>query len=122
MSHDVDFWAAVERIRAADDRFRPEVYRFAMEALEYTIHQVGERRHVRAEELLTGLSAYARHRFGLLAAEVLDKWGVHSSSDVGTVVFQMVEGEILARQDNDRPEDFDQGFDLKQSLEERYFE
>jgi uncharacterized repeat protein (TIGR04138 family) len=122
MPHDIDFWKAVERIRAVDDRFEPEVYDFTMQALEYTIQRVGERRHVRAEELLDGLSGYARLRFGLLAADVLAKWGVRSASDVGAVVFQMVDAGILARQESDRREDFNRGFDLKRSLEDSYFD
>jgi uncharacterized repeat protein (TIGR04138 family) len=122
MPGEIDFWEAVRRIRKADDSFQPNVYPFLLEALEFTIAGVGERRHVHATELLSGFSAYARTRFGFLATDVLDKWGVSCSFDVGLVVFQMIDAGILARQDTDKLEDFSNGFDLRQSLAEGYLD
>jgi uncharacterized repeat protein (TIGR04138 family) len=122
LARDVDFWEAVRRIRSADDRFAPELYAFVMEALEFTVEDVGERRHVEAGELLSGFAACARHRFGLLAPEVLAKWGVDAAFDVGIAVFQMVEAGLLSRRDSDSLDDFDQGFDLIKTIEEGYLE
>jgi uncharacterized repeat protein (TIGR04138 family) len=118
----VDFWEAVRRIRESDDRFEADVYPFVMEALEFTIAQVGERRHVLAAELLNGFAAYARTRFGFLASDVLAKWGVSCSFDVGLLVFQMIDAGLLARQETDKLEDFSNGFDLVRSLEEGYLD
>ena len=47
-----DFWDTVKRIRESDDRLEADFYPFVMEALDYTLQQIGVRRHVSAGELL----------------------------------------------------------------------
>jgi len=122
MAHDVDFWDAVQRIRSRDSRFAPELYSFVMETLDYTMQRVGERRHISAVELLEGMCRYARVKFGLMASTVLDRWGVGAPSDIGTVVYQLVDAGILSRQDNDQLQDFDVSYDFKETLERGYFD
>jgi uncharacterized repeat protein (TIGR04138 family) len=121
MTREIDLWEAVRNIRAKDDRFEPETYPFVLEALEYTLNRVGERRHLSARELLDGLHLYARDRFGFLAADVLEHWGVQCAFDVGLAVFQLVEAGVLAKQDSDHLEDFDLDYDLRQVIEDKYF-
>ena len=122
MTRSINFWEAVERIRAGDDRFKPGVYPFIMEGLDFTIEQIGERRHVSAEELLDGLCGYARDRFGFLAHDVLTNWGVATPFDIGVAVFQLVDAGVLSKRDNDDREDFNVEYDLRQTLEDQYFE
>jgi len=122
MSREIDFWEAIRRIRAKDNRFEPEAYPFVMEALEYTLDSIGERRHVSAGELIDGFCRYSKDRFGLLAADVLQNWSIRSAFDVGLVVFQLVEAGVLARQESDQLEDFDLDVDLRRALEEQYFD
>jgi uncharacterized repeat protein (TIGR04138 family) len=122
MARDVDFWDAVRRIREKDTRFEPEAYPFVMEALEYTLVRIGERRHVSARELLDGLCLYSRERFGLLAADVLKTWGIRGAYDVGLAVFQLIGEGVLAKQPNDALDDFAVDYDLRDTLEREYFE
>jgi uncharacterized repeat protein (TIGR04138 family) len=122
MRHEVEFLKTIERICAEDDRFAPGIYVFVMEAVDFTIQWIGERRHVSAAELLAGLSRYARERFGLLAHEVLEGWGVQSPADIGRVVYDLVGAGYLSKQHSDRFEDFEHGFDLRGALEDGYFE
>jgi uncharacterized repeat protein (TIGR04138 family) len=122
MSSEVHFWDAVDEIRRADGRFAPEAYGFIMDSLEFTIHQVGERRHVRAAELLEHLCEHAKNRYGMLAYSVLEKWGLKTTDDIGDAVFQLVEAHVLSRQEDDTRDDFLEVFDLNQRLEESYFE
>jgi uncharacterized repeat protein (TIGR04138 family) len=117
-----EFWQAVERIRAADTRYAPEAYAFVMEALDYTVRSLPERRHVSAAELVGGLLRAARERFGMLAFAVLEKWGIAGGADVGEIVFQLIEAGILSRRDEDAREDFDGVGGFKAVLEDRYFE
>ena len=116
-----EFWTAVERIRAADGRYAREAYAFVMDGLDRTVRALDERRHISALELVRGLCAFARDRFGLMAYDVLVNWGIHSSSDVGEVVFQLVDAGILSRREDDARADFDEAVDLRQALEENYF-
>ena len=122
MRDNVDFWAVVKRIRSADDRIRPEAYAFVMESLDFTINNLGERRHVDARELLDGLCGYARERYGMLGHDVLSRWGVATPDAFGRIVFQLVDAGVLSKRSEDRPDDFRVEFDLKSAIEDDYFE
>lgn len=112
-----EFWAAVERIRAADGRFGRDAYAFVMDSLDFTMRQIGQRRHLSGAELVRGLCANARHRFGLLAYTVLARWGLTTSDDVGDIVFQLIEAGILSRQESDTRADFVDVVDFRDALE-----
>ncbi|NOT33949.1 MAG: hypothetical protein HOP12_07240 [Candidatus Eisenbacteria bacterium] len=122
---DDTFWDAVERIRDHDDRFRREAYGFVLAALSATV--VGlpesrrndpERRHLSGQELVQGVVSLARSEFGPLASTVFEEWGVRTSSDIGAIVFQLVEEGQLFTRPEDRREDFDAGPDLLGALRE----
>jgi uncharacterized repeat protein (TIGR04138 family) len=117
-----EFWLVVDRIRARDGRYAREAYAFVMDGLDHTVRSLGERRHVTAAELFDGLLRFARDRFGMLAFTVLERWGITASADVGEIVFQLVEAGVLSRREEDRREDFDHLVDLKEALEDTYFD
>ena len=117
-----EFWIVVERIRAADGRYAADAYAFVMDALDHTVRALEERRHVSAQELLTGLCGFARERYGMMAYDVLGAWGIRSAPDVGAIVFQLVDAGILSRREEDARSDFDVPFDLRQALEDSYFD
>lgn len=122
MTPEDSFWRAIKDIQATDGRFRLEAYPFLMQALDFTMQRVGERRHVSAAELLDGVCHYARHRFGPLAHEVIDNWGVRIPGDIGDMVYQLIGMGVLAQQPSDDRSDFDIEFALKDRLEENYWE
>ena len=112
-----EFWETVERIRAEDGRYARDAYPFVMDSLDFTMKQIGVRRHVSAAELVRGLCDNAKHRFGLFAYTVLAKWGIERSDDVGEVVFQLIGAGILSRQEGDARADFNGVLDLREALE-----
>ncbi len=112
-----EFWAAVERIRAGDERYARDAYAFVMDSLDYTIRAIGERRHVSAAELVRGLCDNAKQRFGLFAYTVFATWGLQAGDDVGEIVFQLIDAGILSRQDSDARADFDGVVDFREALE-----
>ncbi len=122
MKQDAKFWEAVKHIREKDGRFKPEAYSLVMEALDFTLRRIGEHRHVSAEELIRGLCDHAKEKYGLLALTVMQSWGIGSAADVGRIVYQLVDAGVLSKQDSDRYEDFDRGYDLKETLEDKYFD
>ena len=79
-------------------------------------------RQVSAVELLEGLCRYARVKFGLMASTVLERWGVDTPSDVGAVVYQLVDAGILSKQESDLLQDFDVSYNFKDTLERGYFD
>jgi uncharacterized repeat protein (TIGR04138 family) len=121
MGQDVKFWEAVKNICRTDDRFKPEAYSFIIESLDFTLRQLKEQRHVTAEELFHGLCDHAKAKYGMLARTVLAAWGIESSSDIGLVVYNLVDAGVLSKQDSDRYEDF-KGYNLEEFLDERYFD
>jgi uncharacterized repeat protein (TIGR04138 family) len=122
MRQDAKFWEAVNHIRETDGRFGPEAYSLVMESLDFTMARLGEHRHVTAGELLEGLCAHAKRKYGVLALAVVQKWGIRTSSDVGRIVYQLVEAGVLRKQESDRFDDFDRGCDLEEKLEDNYFD
>ncbi len=122
MSQRAEFWLAVDRIREGDARYKPDAYAFVMEAVDYTVRSLGVWRHVSAAELVEGLRRAACDRYGMLAFTVLEKWGVRTGSDVGEIVFQLIDAGFLSRQDDDSREAFDEVGSLASDLVDRYFE
>lgn len=97
-----------------------DAYVFVLAALEDTVRNMPARRHISGQELLTGLSRYARGSFGPLAHFVLNEWGVRSCMDFGRIVFQLVEAGQLSKTDDDSLADFAQGYDFAEEFEGRY--
>ena len=115
-------WDAIDRIRAADPRFRREAYGFvllalglAAQALPPERREDSERRHLTAAELLASVVDLAHQEFGAMAPTVFQEWGVRTAADVGELVFQLVESGQLSARPEDRREDF-HGPDLMRLL------
>jgi uncharacterized repeat protein (TIGR04138 family) len=122
MDKQLDFWRTIGEIREKDNRFAEDAYIFVMEALEYTVSSLDERRHVSGRELLDGITGYARKQYGMLAYSVLESWGIRATADFGAIVFHLVEAGILARRECDSIEDFEDVFDLESELAKGYFD
>ena len=119
------FWDVVDRIRDRGPSYRREAYGFVVAALGHTVDALPaerradpERRHLSGQELLRGTVELARREFGLMAPTVFREWGVLASTDVGEMVFQLVEAGQLSARGEDRREDFAGGLDLQHALSE----
>lgn len=117
------FWDAVDRVRESDPGYRREAYGFVMAALGATVQALPEerqrdplRRHLGGAELVQGIVALARLEFGVMAVTVFREWGVTGSTDIGRIVFQLVECGQLSARDEDSMEDFLGGPDLFEAL------
>jgi uncharacterized repeat protein (TIGR04138 family) len=107
----------ISQILLRDDRYSREAYRFVQEGLEYTVQRRGRRGHVSGPELLEGLRDMARERFGLMARTVLNQWGLHKTGDFGEIVFNLVDEQIMSRQDSDTREDFADRYDFEETFD-----
>jgi uncharacterized repeat protein (TIGR04138 family) len=115
--HELNFDLKVDQIVARDLRYRREAYAFVREALDFTqklIRRENQKkiRHVTGQELLDGIRQFALKEFGPMAATVLEEWGITSCGDFGEIVFNMVDVGLLARTEEDRREDFQNGYDF----------
>jgi uncharacterized repeat protein (TIGR04138 family) len=119
--HEAAFMESIERIRARDPRYDSEAYFFIREALSFTMKMLdkpeeGPARHVSGGELLEGIRRYALDEFGPITLKVLHTWGIRNTQDIGEIVFNMVEAGELGRTDEDRREDFANGFDFEDAF------
>lgn len=106
---------------AATRPYTPEAYEFVLHALNYTLRELGEQRHVSGSELSDGIRRLARSEFGPMAKHVLNAWGIHTTRDFGEVVFALVGSGHLRKTDEDRIEDFEDRFDFQQAFERDYY-
>ena len=109
-----------------DGRFAFEAYQFLLEALDFVAKQNipegpdSKPMHISGQELLEGMRRYATRQFGPLAAQVWRAWGVESTMDWGTIVFQLVDAEMLNRQDSDSIDDFHAAYDFDEAFVDSY--
>ena len=121
MTDQIDFMDRLTAVAAARGLYRPDAYLFVWEALERTATLVGEKRHVSGDELLAGIRDLARTRFGPMAKDVFNAWGVTTTGDFGRVVFDLVEGGLLRKTEEDSLEDFADRFDFQREFVDEYF-
>ena len=101
-----------------ENRYHPNAYRFVLEALKYSQQNFDRPRHVSGRELLAGISELAKKEFGPFVLTVFREWGVQTTRDFGTIVFQLVEIGEIKRTDEDRIEDFDNVYDFNEEFGE----
>jgi uncharacterized repeat protein (TIGR04138 family) len=115
------FEQAVSSILERDRRFAPGAYEFLKDALDFTLKQVmdqngGVPRHVDGPELLRGFRDHALQQFGPMASTLLQEWGVRCCSDVGDMVFLLIEENVFGRQESDSKRDFEAVYDFEDAF------
>ncbi len=110
MQQPLPFELAVETIVARHPEYAAAAYNFVHEALMATTQQLckdGRVRHLSADELYFGCCMHAIKTYGPLADEVLHEWGINDSSDIGSIVYYLIEVGIFGKQKDDAREQFD---------------
>jgi len=114
------FHETLDQVVSLDPRYSREAYGFLREALEFTQKKRRKSRaestHVSANELLSGFREYSLQQFGPMGLTVLEYWGVRSTGDVGRMVFNLIEAGVFGRADDDRIEDFENGFSFEEAF------
>ena len=113
---------AVEAISSEHQGYDSGAYYFLKDTLDFTVRRVmesndGKHRHVAASELLIGFRDLAIQEFGPMASTMMTEWGITSCSDIGAMVFQLIEEGVFGKQDSDTLEDFSEIFPLIETLE-----
>ncbi|MGC1479454.1 MAG: Minf_1886 family protein [Chthoniobacterales bacterium] len=111
------FSESLDAICQQDPRYDRAAYVFLRDALEDTIKRRRKSRKetpsdVGAAELLDGFRVYALKEYGPMAATVLEYWGVRSTTDVGNLVFNLVDAQVFSKTDRDTPEAFADAYDF----------
>ena len=128
------------KLLAENPRYKIEAYQFVGAGLEYAQEVLGlgrtgpvkkrrakEKdpstrpvRHVSGQELCRALQQLAHRQHGLMAKLVLASWGIHSTSDFGEIVYNLIRIGKMSQSENDRREDFDNVYDFEQALVRDY--
>ncbi len=110
----------MDRLRERNPRFHGQAYLFLLSALHHVLQSLEHPRHITGMELAEGVRDLAMRQFGPLARTVLEHWGVHSTDDMGEIVFALVDAGVLVKEDSDRLEDFQRLFDFEEEFERNY--
>jgi uncharacterized repeat protein (TIGR04138 family) len=138
------------KLLADDSRYKIEAYQFVGAGLEFAQEVLGlgrpaparkkrsrdatraqsakqapgekERpvRHVSGQELCLALKQLAHRQYGFMAKIVLASWGIHSTSDFGEIVYNLIGIGKMSKSEHDRREDFDNVYDFEQALVREY--
>ncbi len=112
-----EFDRAVAAILEQDQRFAPEAFALVRDALNHTLeHHAREHRgepmHLRGPQLLEGFRTYLLKEYGPMVPTILDSWGITSTRHVGEIVFHLIAQGVFSQSNDDRIEDFENGFDF----------
>ncbi|HMF37414.1 MAG TPA: Minf_1886 family protein [Isosphaeraceae bacterium] len=135
------------RVIARDSRYTIESYAFVLESLKHARnHKLQEERkrrdrdrtsrprkhaqpapageseteqpgHVTGPELCQAARRLALRYYGLMAITVLHEWGIHSTSDIGEIVYNLIASGDLDKTPSDKRSDFDDVFDFAKALQ-----
>lgn len=111
----------IRQIVEDDPRYTEEAYVFVREGLDYTVHERNQvpndqSHHVRGWELSEGIRDYALREFGPVSLRVLRHWGIRTCEDIGEIVYNMIDAELLGKTEDDAKQDFHGVFDFEQAF------
>jgi len=118
--HHVTTESALAGLSRRNPRYAEPGYVFVLTALHRRLAMLDVPRHVSGSEVAEAVRALALSRFGPLARTVLEHWGIHATSDIGEIVFALVDCGILIKQPEDTREDFEGLFNFDEAFEENY--
>ena len=76
--------------------------------------------HLTGQQLCEAIRLYALEQFGLMTRVVLASWGIHSTSDFGEIVYNLIDIGMMKKSDTDRREDFEDVFDFEEAFQRHF--
>ena len=73
-------------------------------------------RHLTGQQLCEAARRYALQQYGFMARTVLGTWGIHSTRDLGEIVFNMIEIGQMRKTRKDKREDFHDVYDFDEAF------
>lgn len=107
-------------IRRRHPRFAERAYYFVLVALRRHLERLDRPRHVSGQELAEAVRGLALDTYGPMARTVLEHWGVHSTRELGEIVFLLVDNGVLTTQPGDSREDFEGLYSFEEAFEKEY--
>ena len=106
-----------EDIVAKDPRYNARAYALLMDV----IHFLGEGgKHMSSADIMEEFKERALDQYGPLTYTVLTEWGLTRTEDLGEMMFNLVEGRRVRKDETDTPESFSGGYDFKEVFKGPY--
>ena len=100
-------------IVAKDGRYDARAYALLADVIRY----LGENgKHMSGADILDEFKERALDQYGPMTYTVLTEWGVTRCEDIGEMMFNLVEFHRVAKDDDDTPESFLDGYDFKETF------
>ena len=117
-----------------DPRYTLDAYQFVRDALSYAQEVLGmvekappsqdedppPEAHLTGQQLCEAIRQYALEQYGLMSKVVLNNWGIHSTSDFGDIVYNLIEIGLMKKSDSDRRKDFDGVYDFESAFQQQF--
>ncbi len=116
MISNIELLRKIAKISEEDGRYHKECFLFILAALEYTLSNLPERRHLTGQEFSKGVAEYAREQYGYLAKTVLNNWGLYTTLDYGEIVYLLINGGLMSKTEDDKKEDFANAYDFNEEF------
>lgn len=116
------FQEAVEKIVIRDQRYRLDAYLFLREVMDFSVKRQKKQRkeihqmHVSTTELLESFRLLALKEFGPMALTLLKYWGIKDSTDIGQIVFNLIDAGVVGKTEDDTLSAFSNGFDFQKAF------
>lgn len=112
--------STLNQLRRRNPQYAESAYLFLLAALQRCLEGLERPRHVSGVEVAGAVRDLALDRFGPMARTVLEHWGITSTSDLGEIVFLLVEEGILIKEPTDTREDFQELYSFEEAFERGY--
>ncbi len=99
-----------------DTRYQPDAYGFVLASLDFIREKRSLNGHIEASDIIDGVTELSQMKFGPLAEQVLEKWGIVETIDIGTIVYNLISMEILSRTSDDKLSNFQTEDSIKKLL------
>ncbi len=115
-----------------DPRYTIEAYQFVREGLNYAqeVKKLGSNqpalegdtleKHLTGQQLCHAIREYALEQYGFMTQVVLKNWGIEATRDVGNIVYNLIDQDLMKKSKNDKVEDFDDVYSFDEAFREGF--
>ena len=109
----------IQKLIDQNPQYKFEAYSFILASLHHTMSKMPKPRHITGREFCDGIRLYAIDQYGPLARTVLEHWGIHTTLDLGKLVFALIDIGLMRKSEEDTLEDFKDVYEFKVAFDNK---
>ena len=109
----------IQKLIDQNPQYKFEAYSFILASLHHTMSKMSKPRHITGREFCDGIRLYAIDQYGPLARTVLEHWGIHTTLDLGKLVFALIDIGLMRKSEEDTLEDFKDVYEFKVAFDNK---